>query len=92
MAAVLRTIEAGKAAGKPVGVNAFVAADAERYIAIVWRFYTDHLAQWAPDMLTKARDAADTDFYRGVMSLSLGALEQLAEDLGINDADPAASE
>ena len=43
-------------------------------------------------MLTKARDAADTVFYRGVMSLSLGALEQLAEDLGINDADPAASE
>lgn len=67
-------------------------SDAERYIAIVWRFYTDHLTQWAPDMLTKARDAADTDFYRGVMSLSLGALEQLAEDLGINDADPAASE
>lgn len=32
VAAVLRTIEAGKAAGKPVGVNAFVAADAERYI------------------------------------------------------------
>lgn len=29
---VLRSIAAGKAAGKPVGVNAFVAADAERYI------------------------------------------------------------
>ena len=32
VAGVLRAIEAGKAAGKPVGVNAFVAADAERYI------------------------------------------------------------
>ncbi len=32
VAAVLRSIEAGKAAGKPVGVNAFVAADADRYI------------------------------------------------------------
>lgn len=32
VAAVLRAIEAGKAAGKPVGVNAFVPADAERYI------------------------------------------------------------
>ncbi len=32
VAAVMRSIEAGKAAGKPVGVNAFVAADAERYI------------------------------------------------------------
>jgi len=33
VAAVMKTIEAGKAAGKPVGVNAFVTADAERYIA-----------------------------------------------------------
>lgn len=32
VANVLRTIEAGRAAGKPVGVNAFVPADAERYI------------------------------------------------------------
>ncbi|MCA0379049.1 MAG: HpcH/HpaI aldolase/citrate lyase family protein [Actinobacteria bacterium] len=31
--AVLRSIAAGRAAGKPVGVNAFVKADAERYIA-----------------------------------------------------------
>ena len=31
--AVLRSIAAGRAAGKPVGVNAFVQADAERYIA-----------------------------------------------------------
>ncbi len=32
VAAVLRAIAAGVAAGKPVGVNAFVAADADRYI------------------------------------------------------------
>ncbi len=32
VAGVLRSIEAGRAAGKPVGVNAFVPADAERYI------------------------------------------------------------
>ncbi|MFF2272456.1 aldolase/citrate lyase family protein [Agromyces sp. NPDC058136] len=31
--AVLSTIEAVRAAGKPVGVNAFVPADAERYLA-----------------------------------------------------------
>lgn len=31
-AGVLRAIEAGRAAGKPVGVNAFVPADAERYM------------------------------------------------------------
>ena len=67
-------------------------SDSERYLSIVWRFYTDHLRQWAPDMLRKARDAARTYFYRGVMSLSLGALAQLAEDLGINDAERAASE
>lgn len=30
---VLRAISAGLAAGKPVGVNAFVPADAERYLA-----------------------------------------------------------
>ncbi len=33
VAAVLRAIAAGVAAGKPVGVNAFVPADADRYIA-----------------------------------------------------------
>lgn len=32
VAAVLRAISAGRAAGKPVGVNAFVTADADRYI------------------------------------------------------------
>lgn len=32
VAGVVRAIEAGKAAGKPVGVNAFVPADADRYI------------------------------------------------------------
>ncbi len=32
VAGVLRAIEAGRAAGKPVGVNAFVQADAERYL------------------------------------------------------------
>ena len=33
VAGVLRAIEAGRAAGKPVGVNAFAPADAERYLA-----------------------------------------------------------
>jgi len=33
VAAVLRVIEAGRAVGKPVGVNAFVPADADMYIA-----------------------------------------------------------
>ena len=33
VAAVLASIEAGRAAGKPVGVNAFVPDDAERYLA-----------------------------------------------------------
>jgi len=33
VAAVLSSIEAGRAAGKPVGVNAFVPDDAERYLA-----------------------------------------------------------
>ncbi|XPP27652.1 MAG: HpcH/HpaI aldolase family protein [Leucobacter sp.] len=32
VAGVLRAIEAGRAVGKPVGVNAFVPADADRYI------------------------------------------------------------
>ncbi|MDP9806523.1 TorA maturation chaperone TorD [Trueperella bonasi] len=57
--------------------------DAERYVAIVHRFYSHHLALWAPDMLATAREAAQTHFYRGVMSLSLGALEQLVEVLEI---------
>lgn len=33
IAHVMRAIEAGKAAGKPVGVNAFVHEDADRYLA-----------------------------------------------------------
>ena len=33
VAAVVKSIEAGRAAGKPVGVNAFVPDDAERYLA-----------------------------------------------------------
>ncbi len=33
VAAVLSSIEAGRAAGKPVGVNAFVPDDADRYLA-----------------------------------------------------------
>lgn len=33
VAAVLQTIEAARAAGKPAGVNAFVPNDADRYIA-----------------------------------------------------------
>lgn len=60
--------------------------DAERYVAIVQRFYTAHIAQWAPRMLTQAREAAESDFYRGVMSLSLGALADLAAALGVDEA------
>ena len=38
VAGVLRAIEAGKATGKPVGVNAFVQGDAERYLAAGAKF------------------------------------------------------
>ncbi|VEI13545.1 TorD/DmsD family molecular chaperone [Trueperella bialowiezensis] len=55
--------------------------DAATYAGIVHDFYTDHLSQWAPAMLAQARDEAETEFYRGVMSLSLGALTGLRQIL-----------
>ncbi|QOQ39533.1 TorD/DmsD family molecular chaperone [Trueperella pecoris] len=55
--------------------------DADRYVGLVRRFYTEHLALWAPQMLASARDAASSDFYRGLAALSLGALEELASAL-----------
>lgn len=60
--------------------------DAERYIAVVWRFYTDHVGAWAPQMLRKAHDAAETKYIKGLQSLSIGALEHLVEALGIETA------
>lgn len=52
-------------------------ADAHRYFDVVRRFYREHLDQWAPQMLAAAREAASTEFYRGVEALSLGALAEL---------------
>ncbi|KTF03608.1 MULTISPECIES: molecular chaperone [Trueperella] len=51
--------------------------DANRYIDVVGRFYREHLELWAPQMLAAAREHAATAFYRGVLALSLGALEEL---------------
>lgn len=51
--------------------------DARRYLDVVERFYREHLALWAPQMLSAAREHAATAFYRGVAALSLGALDEL---------------
>lgn len=45
-------------------------------------FFTDHLQQWAPDMLPKVATQARTHFMKGIALLSLGALEAYADGIG----------
>lgn len=49
--------------------------DADRYLLIAWQFYTQHLLQWAPEMLASAKEEAETRFLTGLEALSLGALD-----------------
>ncbi len=53
--------------------------DASRYWGIGQQFMDAHIMEWAPIMLEKAADEAETSFYRGVMYLSLGALAAYGE-------------
>lgn len=50
-------------------------------------FYREHLSVWAPGVLARVVEAADTRFMAGVAWLSLGALE----DYGAASADRASS-
>ena len=47
---------------------------AERYERIAAEFTRDHLMTWAPDMLEKAIDSAETDWMRGLEHMTLGAI------------------
>lgn len=40
-------------------------------------FMDEHVMQWAPAMLADGEEAADTDFYAGIMAITLGVLEEL---------------
>lgn len=51
-------------------------SDAERYMAVGTRFFVEHLLQWAPTMLAKAAELADTRFMKGICHLTLGALDE----------------
>lgn len=53
--------------------------DASRYYGIGAVFMQQHLLEWAPEMLERAADEADTHFYRAVMYMSLGAISAYAE-------------
>lgn len=58
-------------------------SDAQRYVAVASSFFTEHLSQWAPEMLDKATSMADTHFMKGICQLTIGALDQYAQDAGI---------
>jgi len=45
-------------------------------------FVSDHLGEWAPDVLRRVAAEADTSFMVGIALLSSGALESLADALG----------
>lgn len=53
--------------------------DASKYYGIGAVFMVQHVLEWVPEMLEKAADAADTHFYRGIMYMSLGAINAYAE-------------
>lgn len=53
-------------------------SDAQRYVAVGNTFFTEHLSQWAPDMLDKATAMADTHFMQGICRLTVGALDHYA--------------
>lgn len=64
--AVLRTIDAVRAAGKPVGVNAFIPADAERYLSagvdfVVVQADVTVLARGLDAAVSEARGATGKD-------------------------------
>lgn len=47
---------------------------AERYVRIAADFTRDHLLVWAPEMLARAEEEAQTEWMRGLELLSRGAL------------------
>lgn len=53
----------------------------EEYVSLARGFLTDHVNQWAPQMLTEAARLANTRFNQGVCLLSIGTLESLDERL-----------
>lgn len=54
---------------------------ATSYLQLAASFVDEHLSQWAPEILAKAADAADTHFMKGICLCSLGALTFVTERL-----------
>ena len=52
---------------------------AERYVRIGADFTRDHLLVWAPKMLARAEEEAETDWMRGIELLSRGAIKAWAQ-------------
>lgn len=46
-------------------------------------FLTEHLLKWAPDWCGQVQSQARNDFYRGISSLTRGALEESAKMLNV---------
>lgn len=61
---------------------------AEAIMASAEQFTREHLAQWAPQMLTSAMEEANSAWVKGMQMLSLGALEKWAADIGVPWALP----
>lgn len=51
----------------------------EGYLQIASDFLAEHVNQWAPEMLQKAADQAETDFMQGICLLTIGTLQLLDE-------------
>lgn len=57
--------------------------DAERYVRFGADFLRDHLLHWAPAMLHKVAEQADTRFMAGLAHLTGGAIESYTEFTGV---------
>lgn len=56
-------------------------AAAEEYLRVLQDFLDQHVNQWAPEMLGRAAELADTRFNQGLCLLSVAALKSLTESV-----------
>lgn len=50
-------------------------------------FLSEHVLMWAPSVLTRVAEAADTSFMSGLALLSLGTIEQFATAVGLSPTE-----
>lgn len=68
-------------------MDALAAPDdpgAENALDMGRSFLSEHVLMWAPSVLTRVAEAADTSFMSGLALLSVGTIEQFATALGLS--------